>query len=141
MVTRSFDLQAIQQYVRSLLTYQNLFLTNPSLPPLYRARFYSPDPALFLSTTCICTSQVRLSPSPSISHLKPSLKPLRVIDQLPIHDDLTICSAVETFGGQWRRELTREVTHLICVSEHGEKYEMAIKFGTELGIAIVLPHW
>ena len=57
---------------------------------------------------------------------------------------MLICSAVETFGGQWRRELTREVTHLVCVTEHGkpgDKYEMAIKFGTELGIAIVLPHW
>jgi hypothetical protein len=30
---------------------------------------------------------------------------------------------------------------LICVAESGKKYEMAIKFGTELGIAIVLPHW
>ncbi|GAA5876458.1 hypothetical protein JCM16303_003542 [Sporobolomyces ruberrimus] len=93
-VTRSFDLQVLQQ-----------------------SRFYSPDPALFLSSTCICTTG------------------------LPISDDLTICSAVEAFGGQWRRELTREVTHLICVSEVGKKYEMAIKFGTELGIAIVLPHW
>ncbi|GAA5936722.1 uncharacterized protein JCM15063_001967 [Sporobolomyces koalae] len=93
-VTRSFDLQVVQQ-----------------------SRFYSPDPALFLSSTCICTSQ------------------------LPIADDLAICAAVEAFGGQWRRELTREVTHLITVSEHGHKYDMAIKFGTELGIAIVLPHW
>ena len=54
---------------------------------------------------------------------------------------MTVCTATEAFGGQWRRELTREVTHLICVSESGKKYEMAIKFGTELGIAIVLPHW
>jgi hypothetical protein len=68
-----------------------------------------------------------------------------MIIQLPITDDLTICSAVSAFGGQYRRELTREVTHLIAVSENGgsqsQKYEMAIKFGTELGIAIVLPHW
>ncbi|GAA6018796.1 hypothetical protein JCM11491_003452 [Sporobolomyces phaffii] len=93
-VTRSFDLQALQQ-----------------------SRFYSPDPALFLSSTCICTTG------------------------LPIADDLTICAAVEAFGGQWRRELTREVTHLISVAAHGKKYDMAVKFGTELGIAIVLPHW
>ncbi|GAA5969116.1 hypothetical protein JCM3765_002184 [Sporobolomyces pararoseus] len=93
-VTRSFDLQVLQQ-----------------------SRFYSPDPSLFLSGTCICTSG------------------------LPISDDLTICTATEAFGGQWRRELTREVTHLICVSPQGSKYEMALKFGTELGIAILLPHW
>lgn len=44
-------------------------------------------------------------------------------------------------GGQTRRELTREVTHLIVAAEHGQKYEMALKFGTELGIVVVLPHW
>jgi hypothetical protein len=32
-----------------------------------------------------------------------------------------------TLGGQTRRELTREVTHLICMSESGRKYESAMK--------------
>ncbi|GAA5866988.1 hypothetical protein JCM1840_005932 [Sporobolomyces johnsonii] len=93
-VTRSFDLQQLQ-------------------PP----RFYSPDPALYFSGTCICTSG------------------------LPETDTLAICAGVEALGGQWRRELTREVTHLICVAESGPKYDMAMKFGPQLGIAVVLPHW
>ncbi|GAA6060049.1 hypothetical protein JCM10212_001046 [Sporobolomyces blumeae] len=93
-VTRSFDLQALQQ-----------------------SRFYSPNPALTFSGTCICTSE------------------------LPETDNIAMCAGVEALGGQWRRELTREVTHLICVAERGAKYEMAIKFGAELGIAVVLPQW
>ncbi|GAA6032673.1 hypothetical protein JCM8097_004873 [Rhodosporidiobolus ruineniae] len=87
------------------------------LQSLQPPRFYSADPFLFLSGTVICTSD------------------------FPEADNLAIAGAVEAFGGQFRRELTREVTHLICVAEHGAKYEMAMKFGTELGMVVVLPHW
>ncbi|GAA5854065.1 hypothetical protein JCM8547_008212 [Rhodosporidiobolus lusitaniae] len=87
------------------------------LQTLQPPRFHSPDRALFFSGTVICTSE------------------------FPETDNLAIAGAVEAFGGQFRRELTREVTHLICISEHGVKYEMAMKFGTELGMVVVLPHW
>ncbi|GAA6003002.1 hypothetical protein JCM10207_001937 [Rhodosporidiobolus poonsookiae] len=80
-------------------------------------RFHSANHALFFSGCVICTSD------------------------FPEADNLAVAGAVEAFGGQFRRELTREVTHLICVSEQGPKYEMAMKFGTELGIVVVLPHW
>ncbi|BGP00180.1 regulator of Ty1 Transposition [Rhodotorula toruloides] len=84
---------------------------------LQSPRFYSADKALYFSGTVVCTSE------------------------LPQADTLSIHAGVLSLGGQVRRELTREVTHLICPAEHGAKYEMAIKFGTELGIVVVLPHW
>ena len=61
--------------------------------------------------------------------------------QLPTSDTRDIHQAVLTLGGQTRRELTREVTHLICMSESGRKYESAMKYGAELGMQVVLPHW
>ncbi|BGP32788.1 regulator of Ty1 Transposition [Rhodotorula toruloides] len=84
---------------------------------LQSPRFYSADKALYFSGTVVCTSE------------------------LPQADTLSIHAGVLSLGGQVRRELTREVTHLICPAEHGAKYEMAIRFGTELGIVVVLPHW
>ncbi|GAA5896329.1 hypothetical protein JCM6882_000985 [Rhodosporidiobolus microsporus] len=87
------------------------------LQTLQPPRFYSADYALFFSGTVICTSD------------------------FPEADNVAVAGAVEAFGGQFRRELTREVTHLICVAEHGPKYEMAMKFGTELGMVVLLPHW
>ncbi|GAA6048438.1 hypothetical protein JCM3770_003757 [Rhodotorula araucariae] len=87
------------------------------LQALQPPRFFSADKALFFSGTVVCTSE------------------------LPEADTLAIHSGVIALGGQTRRELTREVTHLICAAEHGQKYEMALKFGTELGIVVVLPHW
>ncbi|GAA5987761.1 hypothetical protein JCM10908_007202 [Rhodotorula pacifica] len=80
-------------------------------------RFYSADKKLFFSGTVICTSE------------------------LPISDTRDIHQAVLTLGGQTRRELTREVTHLICMGESGKKYESAMKYGAELGMQVVLPHW
>ncbi|GAA5900179.1 hypothetical protein JCM8208_002041 [Rhodotorula glutinis] len=80
-------------------------------------RFYSADRNLFFSGTIVCTSE------------------------LPEPDTLAVHSAVLALGGQTRRELTREVTHLVCAAAHGQKYEMALRFGTELGIVVVLPHW
>ncbi|KPV77619.1 uncharacterized protein RHOBADRAFT_41614 [Rhodotorula graminis WP1] len=87
------------------------------LQVLQPPRFYSADRALFFSGTIVCTSE------------------------LPEPDTLAIHAAVVALGGQTRRELTREVTHLVCAAAHGHKYEMALKFGTELGIVVVLPHW
>ncbi|GAA6004207.1 uncharacterized protein JCM10292_007290 [Rhodotorula paludigena] len=87
------------------------------LQTLQPPRFYSADRALIFSGTVICTSE------------------------LPESDTRDIHAGVLALGGQVRRELTREVTHLICAAEHGAKYEMAIKHGTELGIVVVLPHW
>ena len=39
--------------------------------------------------------------------------------QLPDVDTQAIAVGAQTFGGQWRRELTREVTHLIAVATSG----------------------
>lgn len=107
-------------------------------------RFYSADRALIFSGTVICTSEVRpgrSSRSAGSALADQLFCPRPPDEQLPESDTRDIHAGVLALGGQVRRELTREVTHLICAAEHGAKYEMAIKHGTELGIVVVLPHW
>ena len=105
-------------------------------------RFYSADKKLFFSGTVICTSEVGIPQQTRVrkgSSLILATK--RNQFQLPTSDTRDIHQAVLTLGGQTRRELTREVTHLICMSESGRKYESAMKYGAELGMQVVLPHW
>lgn len=81
--------------------------------------------------------------------------------QLPDLDRTAIQAGVSSLGGAFRKELTREVTHLFVVAEQGvslafrvgrkeeeltllrvqEKYNAALKYGPDLGMVIVLPHW
>ncbi|GAA5826527.1 hypothetical protein JCM11251_002412 [Rhodosporidiobolus azoricus] len=109
--------QAVRDEIRVEIVSPAWVTRSFDLQTLQPPRFYSADRALFFSGTVICTSD------------------------FPDADNIAVNGAVEAFGGQFRRELTREVTHLICVAEYGPKYEMAMKFGTELGMVVVLPHW
>ncbi|KAL8291971.1 hypothetical protein RQP46_001437 [Phenoliferia psychrophenolica] len=84
---------------------------------LQPTRFYSADRALYFSGLCFCTSD------------------------LPEMDQAAIQAGVQSLGGQWRYELTREVTHLFVVAPDGPKYEAAMKFGPTLGMVALLPHW
>ncbi|KAI5479354.1 BRCT domain protein Brc1 [Pseudohyphozyma bogoriensis] len=87
------------------------------LQALQPPQYYSPDRALYFSGFCFCTSE------------------------LPESDALAIQSGVQALGGQWRKELTREVTHLFALAPHGAKYEAALKYGPTLGMVALLPHW
>lgn len=96
---------------------------------------------------------------------KPTEADPRATEQLPETDSSAIQAGVNSLGGQWRYELTREVTHLFVVSPSGvsrspvragqpfgggdadssqceqPKYEAAIKYGPDLGMVALLPHW
>ncbi|ORY87405.1 hypothetical protein BCR35DRAFT_302155 [Leucosporidium creatinivorum] len=87
------------------------------LQTLQQARFYSPDPAMIFSGLCFATSEI------------------------PTLEAEAIAAAATSLGGQFRSELTREVTHLFTVAPHGLKYEMALRHGAEIGMIVVLPHW
>lgn len=108
---------------------------------LLPTRFYSPNNALIFAGLCLTSTD------------------------LPALDNLAIQAGVESLGGLWRRELTREVTHLIAIAPHGvslslhlseefqdvslmiqkmqpqKKYDAAIEYGQATGLVIVLPHW
>ena len=49
--------------------------------------------------------------------------------------------AIVAFGGQWREAMTRDVTHLFCLTAKSERYEKALAHRSQTGIIIVLPHW
>ena len=65
---------------------------------LLPTRFYSPNNALIFAGLCLSSTD------------------------LPTLDNLAIQAGVESLGGLWRRELTREVTHLIAIAPHGVCY-------------------
>ncbi|SGY14476.1 BQ5605_C010g06196 [Microbotryum silenes-dioicae] len=87
------------------------------LQQLQQPRHYSADPLLIFSGLCVCC------------------------DGLPETDAQSIAAGVQSLGGQSRRELTREVTHLLLMSPEGVKYEAWLKHGAAVGMVALLPHW
>lgn len=81
---------------------------------------YSPDPYMFFSGIVIALDSAA---------------------KLPLADVELIQACTQAWGGQFRRGLTKEVTHLICCDEETRDYQIASKLKRELGIKIVLPHW
>ncbi|OAV88241.1 hypothetical protein, variant [Puccinia triticina 1-1 BBBD Race 1] len=81
---------------------------------------YSPDPYKFLSGIVIALDSGA---------------------RLPLADVELIQACVQAWGGQFRKGLTKEVTHLICCDENTRDYKIANKLKVELGLKIVLPHW
>ncbi|KAF7726703.1 hypothetical protein EC973_008477 [Apophysomyces ossiformis] len=78
------------------------------------AKYYSPDPRKIFSGTVVSTSG------------------------LPKSDRESIYGGLLALGGQYREDLTAEVTHLVCLKPEGEKYDKAIN---ENNIKVVLPQW
>ncbi|KAI8388231.1 uncharacterized protein BYT42DRAFT_611301 [Radiomyces spectabilis] len=81
----------------------------------HRPEFYSTDPLKFFSGIVVTTSG------------------------LPTADREAIYGGVMALGGQFREDLTQDVTHLACLAPQGKKYEEAIKRRNI--IKTVLPHW
>ncbi|KAI8921698.1 hypothetical protein BC831DRAFT_515070 [Entophlyctis helioformis] len=77
--------------------------------------FYSPNPALFYSGMVICCD-----------------------DQIPIGDVHILIAAMEQFGGQWRTQLTSDVTHWVTLSDATTEAVEAAQMG---GVKIILPHY
>ncbi|KAJ9052403.1 regulator of Ty1 Transposition [Entomophthora muscae] len=82
---------------------------------IFETEYYSPDPAKIFSGMIVATSQ------------------------LPIGDSEIIFGAVNALGGQWRKVLIPEVTHLITSSPEGPKYLKAISDSCKT--VVVTPHW
>ncbi|KAM3588887.1 regulator of Ty1 Transposition [Umbelopsis sp. WA50703] len=83
---------------------------------VHRPRFYSPDPAKFLSGLVVCTSG------------------------LTKHDREVVLGGAVAFGADYRNDLTVDVTHLITMAAEGKKYETVMD-KSEIGIKAVLPQW
>lgn len=83
---------------------------------VHRPRFYSPDPAKFLSGLVVCTSG------------------------LTKHDREVVLGGAVAFGADYRNDLTVDVTHLITMAAEGKKYETIME-KAEIGIKAVLPQW
>ncbi|KIL57285.1 hypothetical protein M378DRAFT_171882 [Amanita muscaria Koide BX008] len=78
---------------------------------------YSPDPAMIFSGVVACATE------------------------LPASDVEILAAGITALGGQWRTALTRDVTHLFCVSNTSPKYATAMHFKESTGVHLILPHW
>lgn len=59
---------------------------------------------------------------------------------ITLRDRETLFASVAAHGGQFRDNLTKDVTHLVALQPSGKKYEVATTM-TELNIAVVLPQY
>ncbi|KAF8627919.1 hypothetical protein AX15_004169 [Amanita polypyramis BW_CC] len=78
---------------------------------------YSADPAMIFSGVVACATE------------------------LPSIDVEVLSAGITALGGQWRTALTRDVTHLFCVSNTSPKYETAMHFKEQTHVHVILPHW
>ncbi|KAG0170496.1 hypothetical protein DFQ28_001810 [Apophysomyces sp. BC1034] len=60
------------------------------------------------------------------------------LGKIPKRDREAIFGGLLALGGQYREDLTSDVTHLVCLTQEGEKYEKAIEVKH---IKVVLPQW
>ena len=94
-------------------------------------RHYSVDPNKWLSGVVVTTADVREAET-AISRT-----------QLDRKIDINAQAIVEAFGGQWRPNLTRETTHLLCMRADDtitSKYRKGLN-AVKIGMKVVLPHW
>lgn len=60
---------------------------------------------------------------------------------LPNGDKEVMQASITAMGGQWREALTRDVTHLFCLTTKSIKYEKAMGHRAQSQVRILLPHW
>ncbi|EJD53515.1 hypothetical protein AURDEDRAFT_156754 [Auricularia subglabra TFB-10046 SS5] len=60
---------------------------------------------------------------------------------LPNGDKEVMQASITAMGGQWREALTRDVTHLFCLTTKSDKYEKAMGHRAQSQVRILLPHW
>ncbi|CAO3598380.1 unnamed protein product [Absidia cylindrospora] len=88
----------------------------PILSRLFGPKFYTPDPSKHFSGIVVATSGI------------------------PTRDQEAIFGATLALGGQYRENLTSDVTHLVCLAPEGDMYDEAM--GPLFGkIKVILPHW
>ncbi|KAG8903530.1 hypothetical protein FRB99_003161 [Tulasnella sp. 403] len=79
--------------------------------------YYSPDPSNFMSG--VIAAGVNLPPS----------------------DVEAICIGIESFGGQWKFDFCKTVTHLFVLHPDTDTYRTAMDHKEILGLEIILPAW
>ncbi|KAI9029296.1 BRCT domain-containing protein [Hyaloraphidium curvatum] len=84
---------------------------------LHDPHFYSPNPEKYFSGVVVTTT-----------------------GGISSKDRDAIFASVEAFGGQTRKPLTKDVTHLVTLQPSGDKYKAAMD-NAELGIVVVLPNY
>lgn len=82
---------------------------------LKNPRVYSPDPAYFMSEVVICCGDI------------------------PEGDKEAIEGGVIAMGGQYTATLSKQVTHLVALSDDDPRVQLALQ--KRLRIDILLPHW
>ncbi|OLY84762.1 BRCT-containing protein 1 [Smittium mucronatum] len=60
--------------------------------------------------------------------------------QLPTSDREALYAGISAYGGQYRANLVKEVTHLVILTGSGSKYDQVLA-NPKLNIKIILPHW
>ncbi|OMJ26355.1 BRCT-containing protein 1 [Smittium culicis] len=60
--------------------------------------------------------------------------------QLPVSDREALYGGISAYGGQYRPNLVKDVTHLVLLTGTGSKYEQVLA-NPKLNIKIILPHW
>ncbi|GLB37897.1 putative regulator of Ty1 transposition protein 107 BRCT domain containing protein [Lyophyllum shimeji] len=78
---------------------------------------YSADPAMIFSGVVGCAAE------------------------LPATDLEVLSAGITALGGQWRTGLTKDVTHLFCISQTSPKYATALHFQEHTQVKVLLPHW
>ncbi|KAJ6593982.1 hypothetical protein B0H19DRAFT_920627 [Mycena capillaripes] len=53
----------------------------------------------------------------------------------------TLEAGINALGGQWRRGLTKDVTHVFATSPDSDEYAIAMKHQETTHIKVLLPHW
>ncbi|PVU90555.1 hypothetical protein BB561_004823 [Smittium simulii] len=60
--------------------------------------------------------------------------------QLPVNDREALYGGVIAYGGQYRQNLAKGVTHMVLLTGSGSKYQQILS-NPQLNIKLILPHW
>ncbi|KAF9263292.1 hypothetical protein L218DRAFT_340370 [Marasmius fiardii PR-910] len=118
VITDSLTFEGHQDTNENVTVVSGLWVTRSiTLGKLQDPAFYSADPGMIFSGIIACST-----------------------DLLPV--DLEVLSAgIVALGGQWRRQYTKDATHLFTLHTGSADYQNAMEFREESGMKIVTPHW
>ncbi|KAJ7689769.1 hypothetical protein B0H17DRAFT_601907 [Mycena rosella] len=60
---------------------------------------------------------------------------------LPLSDEEVLSNGITNLGGQWRMNLTKDVTHLFAASSTSEKYRTGMSYRDQTHIKVLVPDW
>ncbi|KAG7098722.1 hypothetical protein E1B28_000635 [Marasmius oreades] len=118
VITDSSVFEGYKEAGENMVVVSDLWATRSiTLGKLQDPAFYSADPGMIFSGIIACATNL-----------------------LPV--DLEVLSAgIVALGGQWRRQYTKDATHLFTLHDGSIDYQNAMEFQAESGMKIVTPHW